>query len=277
MKTALCLGTFDGLHKGHRAVLNLPSDYKKIAVTFKTPPKASKQNEPMLIMSLEDKCKALYKCGIDEIHLLDFDKVKDISPFEFLQFLKKEFSPSLISCGFNYRFGKGGEGDAIYLAAFCEENNIEFKCVQSVNLNGNSVSSTVIRETIKNGEVEKANKLLFEPFSFETEVLQGDKRGRTIGFPTINQKYPTETVRLKFGVYKTKVSFRGKEFDGITNIGIRPTYKSDYVISETYIKNFSGDLYGENVKITPVKFLREEKKFNSIEELKKQIEKDLES
>jgi riboflavin kinase/FMN adenylyltransferase len=151
LKNALCLGSFDGLLKGHRAVLNnLPSDYKKIAVTFKIPPKATKQSEPLLIMSLSDKCDALYKCGIDEIHLLDFEKVKDTSPFQFLQYLKEQFSPELISCGFNYRFGKNGEGDVIYLAAFCEENNIEFKCVQSVNLDGVAISSTTIREYIQN-------------------------------------------------------------------------------------------------------------------------------
>ena len=116
---------------------------------------------------------------------------------------------------------------------------------------------------------------MLKPFSFSAEVIKGDSRGRTIGFPTINQKYPQELVKIKFGVYKTKVLVDGKEFDGVTNIGLRPTFESDYVISETYIKNFSGDLYGKTVRIIPCKFLREEKKFSSLLELKNQIEKDI--
>jgi riboflavin kinase/FMN adenylyltransferase len=104
-----------------------------------------------------------------------------------------------------------------------------------------------------------------------SEVIQGDKRGRTIGFPTVNQKYPEELVRLRFGVYKTKIEYNGKEYFGITDIGIRPTYKLDFIISETYIKDFSGNLYGEELRITPLEFLRDEVKFTSLEELKKQI------
>ena len=106
-------------------------------------------------------------------------------------------------------------------------------------------------------------------------MIEGHKRGRTIGFPTVNQKYPENRVKLKFGVYKTRVKFGNSEYEGITDIGIRPTFHSDYVISETFIKKFSGNLYGEELEIIPTAFLREEKKFRSIEELKNQIEKDL--
>jgi riboflavin kinase/FMN adenylyltransferase len=113
------------------------------------------------------------------------------------------------------------------------------------------------------------------PFFFEAEVLQGDKRGRTIGFPTINQKYPEDLVKVKFGVYKTKVIADGKAYDGITNIGLRPTFESEYIISETFIKDFSGDLYGKTVKIVLEEFIRPEVKFGSLEELKQQIEKDI--
>ncbi|MBR6564470.1 MAG: riboflavin kinase, partial [Clostridia bacterium] len=103
----------------------------------------------------------------------------------------------------------------------------------------------------------------------------GDKRGRTLGFPTINQKYPEDLVKIKFGVYKTKVLIGERSYLGITNVGMRPTFESEYVISETYIKDFSGDLYGKDVKIVLEKFIREEIRFSSVEELKIQIEKDL--
>jgi len=275
MKKALFLGSFDGLHKGHRAVLSVDDADFKIAVTFKIPPKAALTKSPSLIMSLQDKCEALKKIGIDEVLVLDFLEVKDIEALSFLNFLKESFSPTLISCGFNYRFGKDGKGDTALLERFCLENGIKFVCAKPVNFDGKLVSSTLLREYLKNGDIKKANSLLFEPFSFYGEVKSGDKRGRTIGFPTVNIKYPDDLVRIKFGVYKSRVLIDGKLYDGISNIGIRPTFETDYIASETFIKDFSGDLYGKELRIFPNCFLREEKKFSSIQELKTQIETDL--
>lgn len=277
MKNALCLGSFDGIHSGHRSVLSVPKGYRKIAVTFKMPPKSVMSGNASLIMTLEDKCASLKEIGAEEIFLLDFNEVKDMSAFSFLEMLKEKYKPSLISCGFNYRFGKGGEGDTEFLSNYCRENKIEFLMSQPVKKDGEIVSSTMIRGLLKDGDIKKANEFLFKPFSFCSSVIEGDKRGRTMGFPTINQKYPQELVNIKFGVYKTKVLFENECYDGITNIGKRPTFETDYIISETYIKNFSGDLYGKNVRIIPLEFLREEKKFSSVEELKEQILIDIES
>ncbi|MBR2489017.1 MAG: riboflavin biosynthesis protein RibF [Clostridia bacterium] len=270
MKNALALGTFDGVHKGHQAVLSLPDDCRKIAVTFSRPPKNSE-----LIITNEDKCRILKEIGIDEIVSLSFEAVKDISAVDFLDMLCEKFTPSVFSCGFNNRFGKGAEGDTALLKHYCEEKGIKLICAEPVTYKGEIVSSTRIREMLRNGEVKAANEILYEPFSFTAKVMQGDKRGRTIGFPTVNQRYPENLVKLKFGVYKTKINIDGKEYCGITDIGTRPTFKTDYVISETFIKDFSGDLYGKELKITPLEFLRDEKKFNSLEELKKQIAEDL--
>ena len=275
MKNAIALGTFDGVHKGHRAVLDLPPGYRKTAVTFVLPPKAVLTGEKALITTPEDKCRILKSIGIDDILLLEFESVRDMSPQAFLELLKEKYNPELISCGFNYRFGKNGEGDSEAIKEFCKKYGIEFKITSPVTLDGDVISSTFIRSLLKNGEIESANALLSEPFSFEAEVIEGDKRGRTIGFPTVNQKYPDELIKLRFGVYKTKIEVDGNIYFGISDIGIRPTYKSDYVISETYIKDFSGDLYGKKLRITPLKFLRDEKKFSSLEELKKQITIDL--
>lgn len=275
IKNAIALGTFDGVHKGHRAVLNLPEGYNKIAVSFSVPPKSVLSDESELITTTEDKCRILKNINIDEIYLLDFENIRDMRASEFLEFLYKKFAPCLISCGFNYRFGKNGEGNTETLQKFCEEKGIEFKCVSPVNTGDIPVSSTLIRKMLASGEIDKANSLLTESFSFESEVISGDRRGRTIGFPTVNQRYPKELVRLKFGVYRTAVLIGEKRYSGITNIGIRPTYKSDYIISETYILNFSGNLYGKKIRIVPLEFLREEKKFSSLEELKKQIAEDI--
>ena len=275
MANAIALGTFDGVHKGHRAVLDLPEDFRKIAVTFSLPPKAVLTGKNALITSNEDKCRILKSIGIDEILTLRFESVREMSPEEFLGFLKEKYDPKYISCGFNYRFGKMGQGDTSLLKKFCADNGIELKIAEPVKVGDDIVSSTFIRNLLSNGDVGTASSLLSEPFSFTAAVIEGDKRGRTIGFPTINQRYPEELVKLRFGVYKTKIEIDNNVFYGITDIGIRPTYKSDYVISETFIKDFSGDLYGKTLRIIPIEFLRDEKKFSSLEELKKQIEFDI--
>lgn len=275
MANAIALGTFDGVHKGHRAVLDLPEDFRKIAVTFSLPPKAVLTGKSALITTKEDKCRILKSIGIDEILTLRFESVREMSPEEFLGFLKEKYDPKYISCGFNYRFGKMGQGDTYLLKKFCADNGIELKIAEPVKVGDDIVSSTFIRNLLSNGDVGTASSLLSESFSFTATVIEGDKRGRTIGFPTINQRYPEELVKLRFGVYKTKIEIDNNVFYGITDIGIRPTYKSDYVISETFIKDFSGDLYGKTLRIIPIKFLRDEKKFSSLEELKRQIEFDI--
>lgn len=275
MKNAIALGTFDGLHIAHRAVLDLPCNFKKIAVTFEKTPRMFFEKNTELLITFEEKCSSLKSLGFSEILPLDFNLVKDTQPLDFLEFLQNKYNPEIISCGFNYRFGKNGAGDTSLLKDFCNKNGITLKVCDPVIKKDELVSSTRIRNLLKSGEIEQANSFLYKPFSFSGEVLNGDKRGRTIGFPTINQKYPENLVKLKFGVYKTKVLFDGKVYEGVTNIGVRPTFSADYVISETYIKNFTGNLYGKQVEIQPISFLRQEKKFSSLEELKNQIAKDI--
>lgn len=275
MENAIALGTFDGVHLGHKAVLSLPDNCRKIAVTFKKPPKSVLGRETSLITNFEAKKKILENIGIEKIDVLDFEAIKDMSPIEFLEFLYSKYHPVLISCGFNYKFGKNASGNVDTLAQFCKEKGIILECKEPISFGGSVVSSTAIREMIKNGEIEKANELLSYPFSFEATVLGGDKRGRTIGFPTINQKYPAELVVPKFGVYKTKTVIENKLYESITYIGNRPSFASEYIISETNILDFSGDLYGKEIKIILIKFLREELKFSSVEELKNQINRDL--
>ena len=275
MKTALCFGTFDGLHKGHKKVLSLPIGFKKIVVTFSVPPKLIFSGEKELLMTYKDKLEALKDLGVDEVLTLDFELVKDMSPEDFLASLYEKYSPSLICCGFNYRFGNKAKGDTETLKAYCEENGIALKVTESVNIDGKTVSSTLIRDCISKGEIEKANELLYKPFGFTAEVVIGDQRGRNLGFPTANQTYPEKMQKLKFGVYRSRVFIDGIEYKGISNIGIRPTYQTEIPVSETYIYDFSGDIYGKNIRIEPVKFLRSEQKFSSAEELKKAVLKDI--
>ena len=270
---SVALGTFDGVHLGHRAVLE--STLKKglipIALTFDLPPKfGSKQN---LLMTPIDKTKALSTLGISA-EVMDFEKIKDTPPNEFLTFIKEKFSPKIIATGYNFRFGKSALGTTNDIAEFCKINNIEYICANAVKVGGEAVSSTRIRKLIADGEVNLAGKMLGQHFFFSGEITHGDARGRTIGFPTLNIPYPTELVIPKFGVYASLTEVNGKIYKSVTDIGVRPTFKTDYIISETNIMGFEGDLYGKIAKIHLVDFIRGEVKFGGVEELKFAISKD---
>ena len=275
MKTAIALGTFDGLHKGHLAVLEKTLPFSSVAVTFRIPPKAVVSGHAELLMSTKDRLEALKKIGVKQIELLDFEKVCDLSPKEFLDFLYNKFSPALISCGYNYKFGKSAAGDTEFLRKYCEEKQIEFCCNECICEGNDPINSTLLRSRLRNGETELANTQIYGGFGFSAPVIHGDCRGRKIGFPTINQKYPENLVKVKFGVYVSKVFIGEKCYDSITNIGIRPTWRTDDIMSETHIKNFSGDLYEKTVTVKLIRYIRPERQFSSLEELQNTLNNDI--
>lgn len=275
MKTAIALGTFDGLHKGHVAVLEKALPFNSIAVTFLVPPKNIISGKPQLLILPDDRKRRIEGLGINHVVMQDFNDVRNIEALDYLENLRKEYSPSRIVCGFNYRFGKNALGDTELLSNFCKEYNIEFCCVEPQCDGENVISSTAIRSYIKNGDIKRASSLLYGGFSFTENVLHGDARGRTIGYPTANQIYPEILVKPKFGVYMSRVTVDNVNYDAITNIGVRPTYKTDTVGCETYIRDFCGDIYGKQMKTELISFVREEQKFNSLEQLKLAISNDV--
>ncbi len=275
MKTAIVLGTFDGLHAGHRAVIEKANGFYSIAVTFDIPPKSVQTGEPQLLMSPEDRIERLKKLGIDKVDTQNFHDVKDIDAGVYLEKLKQKYNPQRIVCGFNYRFGKNAAGDTSLIADFCNKNDIEFVCVPAVKQGETILSSTNIRSLLREGKMGEAVSQIYGGFSFTAPVIHGDARGRNWGFPTANQEYPKDFVKIKFGVYISRVTIDGKRYDAITNVGIRPTFKTDTVGCETFIKDFSGDVYGKQMKTELVKFVRGEQKFSSIDELKNAILNDV--
>lgn len=279
MKTAIALGTFDGVHIGHIAVLETAakSGFTPVAVAFKVPPKAFLRDDNIIITPWQEKAETIKKIGIENIYFLDFQRVKDITAEEFFNFLYEKYSPALIVCGYNYTFGKGGKGDTHKLKQLCEEKGIKLSVLPQVTAEDIPVSSSYIRSLLRNGDIKAANRLLYNNFSVSGTVLHGDERGRTIGFPTFNQEYPKDKARVKFGVYFAKTEVDGKEYYGMTNIGIRPTYPSNVPLCETHIFGFSGDLYGKELTVTLLDFIREEKKFSSLKELEDSIKKDKET
>ena len=272
---ALALGTFDGIHKGHLAVLESAIKSKvdkKVVVTFAAPPMKAGAK---LIMSENIKEKEFFRLGFDEILLLDFLEVKDMSPTEFLNMLFEKYNVKSISCGFNYRFGKSALGNTETLKEYAISHGAECKIIEPVYYMDEPISSTRIRSAIENGDIKSANAMLGAPFFLESEVVSGDARGRQMGFPTANQSTDSCLAIPKFGVYKTETELDGKKYKSITNIGIRPTYKTESPLAETHIVGFSGNLYGKTIRVSFLEFIREEKKFSGLDEVKQQIEKDL--
>ncbi len=265
-------GTFDGLHKGHRAVLNAALAFENltpIAITFDEPPKRYISNEfiPMLMTS-ERKKQTLNQLGFKTVEVLDFNEIRNLSAEEFLDKMFEKFNIKVAVCGFNYRFGRGAEGNAEFLNAYCHERGAEAVICPGTLFSGQIISSTLIRNLISNGQMAFANTLLDSPFSFCTEVIHGAERGRSFGFPTVNQQLDKNLVTPKFGVYASAVTVNGKDYPAVSNIGIRPTFLLKEPLSETHIIGFNDDLYGKKVEIKLLDYLREEMRFGSADDLK---------
>ncbi len=278
--SAVALGNFDGVHIAHRRVLSNAKNYsldknvKAVCFVFDVHPKNFSKQSLGLLMTNEDRLNEIKKMGF-EVKTLSFEKLKDFSPEKFVdEILVKEMSAKAVFCGYNYRFGAGGSGDIEVLKKLCKKHGIEVFVADKVICNSEPVSSSRLRELLHAGEAEKVNELMGKNFSYSLEVVHGQKRGREMGYPTLNQYFPPELVIPRFGVYASLAEVDGEEYFSFTNIGSRPTFPEDDVRSETHIFNFDGDLYGKKVRVSLCKFLREEKKFTSLKNLIKQLESD---
>ncbi len=283
-KTAVALGNFDGLHRGHIAVINEAviqnnNGLLPCIVTFNEhPQQVLNSNAPKKILSDSTANKICSERGLKTVKL-NFSQIKDMLPDEFFdEIIIKKFNAGFVSCGFNYRFGKDGKGNAQTLGELCAKNNIDFFAAKPVEYEGERISSTRIRKAIEIGEIEKANQMLGFFFAYDFEVVSGDKIGaKVLGFPTINQYFPENHIVPKNGVYASAAIIDGKTYPAMTNIGTRPTVGGTARRSETCISGFSGNLYGTNTQVMLIKYLREEKKFTSIDLLKEQLQKDCEN
>ena len=273
------LGNFDGVHRGHKELLRAASFQKKmsggISVVWTFP---RREDQTELVVSSEERLRLLEENGIDAVVLRDFDKVRGLSPEEFVKdILVDALSANVCICGFNYRFGCRASGDAEDLKNICRRYGIDV-CVCDPVLDGDglAVSSTRIRGLLAEGNVTAASRLLGRYYSLDLKVLHGHRIGRTIGVPTINQEMPKELVALKFGVYAGRTHIDGRIYPSVTNVGVRPTVSketgdSEHVSVETHVIGYEGDLYGRSIKVEFCRFLRAEKKFSSVDELKAQV------
>ncbi len=276
----LALGNFDGIHKGHRAVLEKALfEAKKrglvpaVLLFDEHPKKVLFGEAPPFIITENDKREQLSKMGFS-IVTASFSELQNLSATEFVTKIYCSLNVRAISCGYNYRFGKNAQGNTSSLKTECEKLGITLFVAPEEIYEGEAVSSTRIRAALQNGEIKKANAMLGREFSYCIEVVSGDRRGRLLGFPTINQFFPQNFVKLRKGVYASKVELSNKWYPAVTNIGTRPTVDGESFRSETCILGFSGDLYGAEVEVFLLDFLRDETKFTSLEALTDAISRD---
>ncbi|MCR4594844.1 MAG: riboflavin biosynthesis protein RibF [Clostridiales bacterium] len=279
-RIALALGNFDGLHKGHIEVINrlknFGDSYEPCALLFDEHPMKFLTGEtPPLLISEEEKLYLLESLGVRPIKV-SFSEIRNLTPEEFAGQFLRELNVGAVSCGSNYTFGKNASGNSKSLVDLCSKNDILYLQADDVLYNGILVSSTRIRESLRNGETEDAAEMLGRFYSFTLPVVSGRHLGNSLGFPTVNQKIPGEYIELRHGVYLTHAEVCGNRYNSITNFGVRPTVDGKELLAETYLFDFNKDIYGQNVKVSFLSFLRDEAKFNSLDELKSQIENDRE-
>jgi riboflavin kinase/FMN adenylyltransferase len=282
--TVLTLGVFDGLHLGHQRIMQTVVERAKATstvptvITFDPHPRAVlyPENTPPLLQTLDQRLAALEFFGIEQTIVVRF--TKNFAGQDAEEFLREIVHDRLhareVYLGKGFAFGKNRGGNIELLRTMSAELGFFADEVEEVCQRGKRISSSRVRQTLFDGKVNLARQMLGRPYGVEGVIVRGDRRGHTIGFPTANLK-PKNRVIPRFGVYATATLIDEKWRRSITNIGVRPTFKDEAEPSiETYIFDFDGDLYGDVLRVRFLHRIRDERKFNGIEELKAQIQKD---
>lgn len=280
---AVTMGVFDGVHLGHQTLLRrvqqLAADaaLMSVAVTFdRNPLEVIRPDDaPSAIQSLDDKVAELER-WVDYVHVLEFDaEFAQQEPQEFLLEMERDpIAVRHIVVGENFRFGRAATGDVAWLQARGAERGFTVEGMSLVDRGGRTISSTAIRQLVAAGDVAGAAELLGRHFGFTGRVVEGDKRGRSIGFPTANIEVPARRLQPGIGVYAGRAAAGGREFAAVTNVGRRPTFDGTGVTIEVHLLDAEVELYGQDLAVTFEHRLRDEQKFAGIEELSSQIARD---
>ena len=270
-KTAVALGTFDGLHTGHQAVI------KQVTASFREPtvltvlPTARRDT---LLMLPAEKEALLQAMGVKRYIPAPLAQISHLSAEAFFYtYLMERLQAAEIACGFNFRFGKDAAGDTALLSALCRKNHVRLTVVDAVLQNRSPVSSSRIRTALKQGDPSLAAALLGRPFGFAATIVEGQRLGHTLGFPTVNQTLPEPLLIPRLGVYAVLITLEEKRYAGVCNIGVHPTVGNAAApLAETYILNYRGNAYGKTADLRLLSYLRPEKVFASLDDLKAAIE-----
>ena len=271
--SAVCIGKFDGLHRGHQSLIEEISHFSgcnKVLFTFAFP------GVPYILSPEEKRTKA-EKLGIDTYVECPFDEaLKEMTPKEFFEeILVRQCDAGVICVGDDFHFGKDRAGNVDILQNLAKEAGITCIVVKKKKMYDEIISSTRIREALAKGDLSLANELLGMPYMVQGEVVHGNEIGRTLDMPTANQIPDARKILPPFGVYASKVSFEGKQYYGVTNLGVKPTIPGENQVgAETCLLHFKGNLYGKNLQVELCRFLRGERKFAGLEQLMHQMEAD---
>lgn len=284
--SVITIGNFDGIHLGHQELVKIvihrarEIGARSMVVTFRPHPLKilAPDKCPPLISIYEEKICLFRKLGIDILVKIPFTvDFSSMAPRDFVKnILCDQLGAREIFVGYNYRFGRGREGNIQKLKELGKEFGFNVREVDQVSLNGEVISSSKIRDLLKNGDVEHAARLLGRHYAMTGVVVKGDGRGKNIGFPTANLA-PKHLIIPSNGVYAVRLSARDRYYDGIANIGLRPTFNKKDLTVEVHIFEFNEDLYGEEITVCFIKKIREEKKFMNADALIMQIRGDIET
>lgn len=282
------VGVFDGMHQGHLRVLHMMQEISsgdalpRTVVTFDThPDEFLGKSSPSLILSLEHRLRLLERNGVDLSVILPFNKkIRNTTALDFLtRFLIQSLGARALVLGYDSAFGRNREGDFSFIRERGESLGIEVHTAPEISVRGKAISSTRIRDAIRGGDLDLAEEMLGREVSILGKVVHGDGRGRQLGFPTANVDSCTDIIPPP-GVYEIKVLFRGIRRKAVLSIGTRPTFHGiteERTTLEVHVPGFSGDIYGETLEIFLVRKIRDQKRFDSVEELLENIRKDIES
>lgn len=282
--TCLALGNFDGIHQGHKAIVDAClAEAKKEGLTdvvwtfARHPDQYFPGHAGDSILSADDKARLLEDMGVSHLVEEDFPRVRDLSPTAFCrEILLAELDARVVVCGFNFRFGKNGAGTPEDLRRELERAGRRVLVAPPVLWEGEPISSTRVRTALQEGRPQDAMAMLGRPYFIRFPVSHGNRLGRQMGFPTINQIYPASYVIPRRGVYAVEVVLDGVSYGGVCNVGRRPTVEENGAdTAETHLFNFSGDLYGKEATVRFLSFLRPETKFDGLDALKAQIARDI--
>ncbi len=280
--TAITIGKFDGLHRGHKILCENLFSYEKLGLTsllisfVDSKENSINKSNTKQIVTPEERRLLIKESGISVYIECPFDeKLMKTSPRDFILKLVNELHMKCLVVGTDFRFGYKGEGDVVLLKEYANELGFELKVIDKLKEDDMDISSSRIREEISNGNITKANQLMGRNYFIYGEVVYGRQIGRKIDFPTINIIPSEKKLIPANGVYITVVKIDNRIYQGITNVGVKPTFDDDNTLSiETHIFNFDSNVYGKEVKVVFLQEMRKEIKFNSAKELKEQLEKD---
>ena len=279
-KKIIALGFFDGVHLGHQALLKACVELaarlgvQTGAITFENHPQSLFSNAvPPLINSLQDRYQLLRHYGIDQIY--PFQVTREVMSTNWRDFLDELMQRGAVGfvCGDDFRFGHRGEGNGERLQEYCAQKGLPCVIIPEQTMDDTRVSSTYIRRQIEEGDMATAVRFLGHAHILTGEVTSGRKIGRKIGVPTANLIIPEGVVVPKFGVYACRVELEGKPYCAVANVGTRPTVGGHRITVEPWILDFDGDLYGRSITLEFHRYLRSERKFDSLEELRAEIQK----